>query len=168
MPNVINFSPYIFHNSRLLILGSAPSVKSLEAGFYYGHPQNRFWPLLAMLCDEEPPASWDERRALARRHGVALWDVIERCDREGSTDARIKNPELADIPGLLRQYPGIRAIALNGSLCAKLFSAFQPEGVTLFPLPSTSPIPRRNIRNIHDLYDHWNVLKPYLTAEESE
>ncbi|MEA5038820.1 MAG: DNA-deoxyinosine glycosylase [Clostridiaceae bacterium] len=166
MPEVFTFSPYIFSDSRLLILGSAPSVRSLAAGFYYGHPQNRFWPLLAMLCGETPPETWEARKALARRHGVALWDVIERCEREGSTDARIRNPVLSDVPALLSHHPGIGAVALNGSLAAKLFATHGPlPGVHVYPLPSTSPIPRRDIRCIGDLYARWQVLLPWLTPE---
>ena len=168
MPEISSFSPFIFPNSRLLILGSAPSVKSLEAGFYYGHPQNRFWPLLAMLCHETSPENWDARRAMLRQHGIALWDVIERCDREGSTDARIRNPVVSDVPALLRQYPNICAVALNGSLAAKLFAANRvPLSIKIFPLPSTSPIPRRDIRNIADLFDRWQVLEPYLQPQDT-
>ena len=168
MSEISSFSPFIFPDSRLLILGSAPSVKSLEAGFFYGHPQNRFWPLLAKLCHEVPPEGWDARRAMLRRHGVALWDVIERCEREGSTDARIRNPVVADVPALLQQYPNICAAALNGSLAAKLFAANGAlPRIKVFPLPSTSPIPRRDIRNIDDLYARWRVLEPYLQPEDA-
>jgi len=127
-----------------------------------------FWPLLAKLCHETPPEGWDARRAMLRRHGVALWDVIERCEREGSTDARIRNPVVADVPALLQQYPNICAAALNGSLAAKLFAANEAlPRIKVFPLPSTSPIPRRDIRNIDDLYARWRVLEPYLQPEDA-
>lgn len=167
VPEIFTFSPFVFPDSTLLILGSSPSVKSLEAGFFYGHPRNRFWPLLAMLCGEACPETWDERRALAKRNGAALWDVIARCDREGSTDARIRNPVLSDVPALLRAHPNIRAVALNGSLAAKLFAQFGPmPGISVYALPSTSPIPRRDIRNIDDLYERWRVLAPHLHSSE--
>ena len=163
MPLVETFPPYIFPEARLLILGSAPSALSLAQGFYYGHPRNRFWPLLARLCGEEPPGDWDGRRALLRRSRVALWDVIARCQREGSTDARIREAELSDVPGLLARYPGVEAVALNGSLAARLFARHGPlPGVAQFALPSTSPIPRPDIRNLDDLYARWRVLEPYL------
>lgn len=162
MPVVSTFSPFVPDGSRLLILGSAPSIKSLEAGFFYGHPRNRFWPLLARLCGETPPESWDARRDLLRRRRVALWDVIARCEREGSTDARIREPVLSDVPALLAQHPSIAAVALNGSLAARLFAQHGPLPAAVFALPSTSPIPRRDIRCLDDLYARWRVLEPYL------
>ena len=104
------FGPFCRADSRLLILGSFPSVKSREANFFYGHPQNRFWPLLARLCREEPPVSLDEKKALLERHHIALYDVIERCSIVGSSDSSIRDVVPADLRSL-----GIPAVKLPSS-----------------------------------------------------
>ena len=91
------FGPFVRPDSRVLILGSFPSVKSREAAFFYGHPQNRFWPLLARLCGEVCPGTREEKIALLTRHGVALYDVIERCSIIGSADSTIRDVEPADL-----------------------------------------------------------------------
>ena len=88
---VHNIPPLYDKNSRVLILGSFPSVKSRKAAFFYAHPQNRFWPTLATLFGEETPKTVEEKRSLALRHGVALWDTIGLCEIVGSSDASITN-----------------------------------------------------------------------------
>ena len=96
------FEPVFDEHSRILILGSFPSVKSREIQFYYGHPQNRFWKLMAQLLDVPVPQSIDEKKTMLLTHGLALWDVIASCDIKGSSDSSIKNAVPADISRILK------------------------------------------------------------------
>ena len=92
------FPPIFDKNSRLLILGTVPSVKSRENDFYYGHPQNRFWKLIAILCGEETPVTKEEKTEMLLRHGIALYDVVERCTIVGSSDSSIKDVVPVELP----------------------------------------------------------------------
>lgn len=135
------FGPLYNSGSRVLVLGSFPSVKSREAAFYYGHPQNRFWPLMALLFgDGSVPVSREEKADLMLSHGVALWDVIESCDIIGSSDASIKNVQVTDVASLVAKTE-IKKIFINGGTGYRLFMKYQPENLRKMAekLPSTSP-----------------------------
>lgn len=136
----MSFEPVWGPGSRALILGSWPSPKSWQQGFYYSHPQNRFWPLLAALAGEETPRTVPEKKALVLRHGLALWDVLEDCSIQGASDASIKNPVPVDLPALLKKVP-IRAVFCNGAASHKLYEALllPAAGIPAVKLPSTSP-----------------------------
>ena len=90
------FEPIFDERSRILILGTLPSVKSREGQFYYHHPQNRFWKVLAKICKTEPPATIAEKKTMLLEHGIAIWDVVQSCDIIGSSDSSIKNVTPAD------------------------------------------------------------------------
>lgn len=134
------FPPVWNADSCVLILGSFPSVRSRETGFYYGHPQNRFWPLLARLYGEAMPIGTDERRAFALRNRIALWDVIQSCAITGSSDASIRDAKPNDIAALIRQ-TNITHIFCNGQQAYRLFQKYCAEdcGMQAISLPSTSP-----------------------------
>ena len=134
------FPPVVDKDCRILILGSFPSVKSREDGFFYGHPQNRFWRMLAAVFGEDVPADIPAKKALLLRHRIALWDVIASCDIEGSSDASVKNAVPVDIEQVLRAAPITRVIC-NGALAGKLYARYlQPAtGIGAVVLPSTSP-----------------------------
>lgn len=133
------FPPAFNKGSRVLILGSFPSVKSRQYGFYYGHPRNRFWPLIAGILSETVPQSIDEKRAMLARHQIALWDVILSCDLAGSMDHNIKNPHPNDLPELIKKIP-IQRILLNGQLAYKEYQRyFSDIPRPAVALPSTSP-----------------------------
>lgn len=134
------FDPLYDENSRVLILGSFPSVKSREQAFFYGHPQNRFWRLLALLFDEPVPQSVPEKRALCLKHRVALWDVIASCEIVGSSDSSIKNATANDISAILSAAP-IEQIFVNGKTAAKLYDRYilPQTNRPAVCLPSTSP-----------------------------
>ena len=134
------FMPVYDENSKLLILGSFPSVKSREQGFYYGHPQNRFWKVLAEVCGCEAPKTIEEKKAMLLANHIAIWDVIDSCDIIGSSDSSIKNVVPADIAGLL-QKTKITRILVNGKTAGKLYDRFVREGTGMeaVVLPSTSP-----------------------------
>lgn len=131
--------PYVPENSRTLILGTMPSPKSREAGFYYMHPQNRFWPVLAGVFDEPVPADLSARKALLDRHGIALWDVLASCRIEGASDSSIREAEANDVPGLLRT-TGITRVFTTGSTAARYYQAliFPGCGIPATALPSPS------------------------------
>lgn len=138
------FGPVFDAHSRVLVLGSIPSPKSREMGFYYGHPQNRFWSVLAAVFGEELPRSVEERRAFALRNRIALWDVLASCSIEGAEDASIREPEPSDLTMILRVAP-IRAIFTTGQKADALYKKYC-EPATGMPsrcLPSTSPANRR-------------------------
>ena len=132
--------PVYDKNSRVLILGSFPSVKSREAGFFYGHPQNRFWKVLAGICKEAVPQTVEEKKCFLLRNGIAVWDVIAECDITGSSDSSIRNVKPADIRRIL-DAAKIERICCNGTTAYRLYEKY------LFPLckreavklPSSSP-----------------------------
>lgn len=135
-----SFAPVFDENSRILILGSLPSVKSREEGFYYGHPRNRFWKVLAEITGEELPKGIEEKKALLWKHGIAIWDVIASCDIIGSSDSSIRNVEPVDIKRMMG-YCRIERIFANGRTAGKLYRKYlQPvTGLAAVELPSTSP-----------------------------
>ena len=134
------FPPLFDKDSRLLILGSFPSVKSRETIFFYGHPQNRFWKVIASIFDEKVPSSIDEKRELILRNHLALWDVIAECEIEGSSDASIKNAKANDLSVILKNAP-IQKIIVNGKTAEKAYNKYiEPvTGIKAVVLPSTSP-----------------------------
>ena len=134
------FSPVYDEHSKILILGSLPSVKSREAGFYYGHPQNRSWKVLAAVLSCPVPVSIQEKKEMLLEHRIALWDVIESCDIAGSSDSSIKNVVLADIRMIL-QKADIDRIYANGKKAGSLYRKyiFPKTKMPVTALPSTSP-----------------------------
>lgn len=137
------FEPVVSEESRILILGSFPSVRSRETKFYYGHPRNRFWKMLSELLGEAEPGTIDEKKSLILRQGLAVWDTLACCEIQGSADASIRREQPNDIPGLVRKY-GIRAILFNGNASYKYYLKYfktnsELESVILMALPSTSP-----------------------------
>lgn len=131
--------PYVPEGSRVLILGTMPSPKSREAGFYYMHPQNRFWPALAGVFNETVPLSVAERKAFSDRHGIALWDVLACCRIDGASDASIRDAEPNDVAALLDQ-TGITRVFTTGSTAARYYrQLILPVcGVDAVTLPSPS------------------------------
>ena len=138
-PKKIGFAPVYNQNSRLLILGSFPSVKSREIGFYYGNKQNRFWKTVCGFFGEEIPSTVEGKKEFLFRRRIALWDVATSCHIQGSSDASIKNAELADLSEILSKAK-IDKILLNGALAFRLFTDQYAEiSVPYKKMPSTSP-----------------------------
>lgn len=132
--------PVYDENSKVLILGTMPSPKSRENGFYYTHPQNKFWRILSDLFSEPLPQTNGERRALLLRNRVALWDVLESCEIEGADDSSIKAPVANDLSLILKAAP-IKAIFTTGGKAAALYKkyCYPKTGIEAVALPSTSP-----------------------------
>lgn len=157
-------SPIFDQNSRILILGSFPSVKSRKSGFYYGHPQNRFWKLIAELAKAEAPQTISEKKEFLLTHGIALWDVIGSCDITGSSDASIKNVIPNNIPEIILSKCCIRHIFLNGSTAGKLFNRyFSRIEIPHTVLPSTSPA--NASFSFQALIEAWSVIGSYIPRD---
>lgn len=135
-----SFPPFYSESSTLLILGSFPSVKSREEGFYYGHPQNRFWKVLAAVYGEAVPTDIMQKKEFLKRHGIALYDVIYSCDIIGSSDSSIKNVVPANINEIIEK-SDISRIILNGKTAEKFFRKYQDSSLLdiVSVMPSTSP-----------------------------
>ncbi len=139
MERKIGFAPVFDENSRVLVLGSFPSVKSRQIDFYYGNKQNRFWKTICGYFHADIPESTEEKRAFLLRKGIALWDMVVSCEIEGSADASVKNAEVADFREVLAK-ANIEKILLNGSLSYELFlKSYANLSIPYQKMPSTSP-----------------------------
>lgn len=134
------FGAFYDENSKILILGTIPSPKSREMGFYYGHPRNRFWKVLAQLLDEPFPETVDERKAMLKKHGIALWDVLASCEIHGAADSSIKDPVPNDMDVIFKA-ADIKAVFTTGTTATKLYMkhCYPVCGISATGLPSTSP-----------------------------
>lgn len=135
-----SFEPVYDNNSKILILGTLPSVKSRENNFYYGHKQNRFWKVLAHILNESVPETVEEKKYMLLKHNIAIWDVIQSCDIKGSSDSSIKNVEPTDIRKILDN-SDVKYIFANGNKAGQLYKKYQLPitGIEATVLPSTSP-----------------------------
>ena len=150
--------PVFDKDSKVLILGSFPSVRSREEGFFYGHPQNRFWKVTSRLFNEEIPLTTEEKKSFLLRSHIALWDVIGSCDIDGSSDSSIRNVTVNDI-SLILVTSDIQAIYLNGRKAYELYKKYMlpatgREGICL---PSTSPA--NAAWSTEKLIQSWSVIK---------
>ncbi|MDR0855923.1 MAG: DNA-deoxyinosine glycosylase [Clostridiales bacterium] len=151
-----SFSPVCHADSRILILGTMASRKSLQEGFYYMHPQNRFWRVIAALCGRsEIPATIDGKTDMLQGRGIALADILLSCERAGSLDAAIKNYTVRDLPALLAG-TSITHIFCNGKTAYRISCKSYPD-LTFHYLPSTSPA-----NAAHFDLAAWNALAAYL------
>ncbi|MBR3268599.1 MAG: DNA-deoxyinosine glycosylase [Oscillospiraceae bacterium] len=132
--------PLFDENSEILILGSFPSVKSRESGFFYGHPQNRFWRVTASVFSDTVPQTVPEKRCFLLRHHIAVWDVIASCEIAGSSDSSIRNVVPNDLSVILNA-ANIRRIFVNGGTADRFYQKYQlpRTGIPAVKLPSTSP-----------------------------
>ena len=156
-----DFEPVFDENSKVLILGTFPSVKSRENQFYYGHPQNRFWKVIAGLTESEVPQTIEEKKKLLLEHGIAIWDVIESCDIIGSSDSSIKNVVPADIERVVANSK-IQNIYANGGTAKKLYEKYSQKktGREIIGLPSTSPA--NAAYSLERLSECWQEVKKVL------
>jgi hypoxanthine-DNA glycosylase len=158
---IFSFPPIIDDYSEIIILGSIPGVKSLEKQQYYGHPQNKFWKIIFELLDEEFTEDYDQRIQTLKKHHIALWDVIDSCERKGSLDSEIKNEEANQIGELLEDHPNIKAIFCNGGKSYKNVQKILGKNykIPLFLLPSTSPL---HTVSFEKKLEDWKKIKQYL------
>lgn len=148
MTPVRSFPPIARSDAQVLILGSMPGIASLAAGQYYAHPRNAFWPIMGALYGARPGLAYGKRIACLTRHGVALWDVLQACEREGSLDTAIRADTLQtnDFAGFLRTHPRIERVIFNGATAHRIYLrevlptlSSAARGLRLLRMPSTSP-----------------------------
>lgn len=158
---IFSFPPIIDDYSEIIILGSIPGVKSLEKQQYYGHPQNKFWKIIFELLNEEFTEDYDQRIQILKHHHIALWDVIDSCERKGSLDSEIKNEEANRIEELLEDHSNIKAIFCNGGKSYKNAQKILGKNykIPVFLLPSTSPL---HTVSFEKKLEEWKKVKQYL------
>jgi len=155
------FPPLYNSSSKILILGSFPSVKSREQMFFYGHPQNRFWKVISAVFNEKTPETVADKKEFLLSHNIALWDSIKSCDIVGSSDSSIKNVVPNDIGEILCS-ADIRMIFTNGKTSDKYYNKYikNTVGREAICLPSTSPA--NAAWTLERLVDVWSVIKKYF------
>ena len=160
------FPPLYNEESRVLILGSFPSVKSREQAFFYGHPQNRFWKVLGGVFGQEAPATVEEKRAFLLRNRVALWDVIASCEISGSADSSIRHVVPTDLAVILSG-ARIESVFTNGKTAEQLYRQYQLPltGIPSVPLPSSSPA--NAAWSLPRLTEAWRVLRYNEEGDEA-
>ena len=161
-PNRISsFAPIVSEDAKILILGSVPGAKSLEMQQYYAHPQNQFWRIIFHLFNENYTSDYVEKLQVLKRNKIALWDVIDTCERKGSLDSEIRNEEANDIRQLLENYPSIKAIFCNGQKSFKnlLKITGRENEIPVFVLPSTSPL---HTISFEKKLREWEILNSFL------
>lgn len=156
-----NFKPIYDEYSRILMLGTMPSPKSREVGFYYGHPRNRFWKVVSDVCGEALPETREDKTAFALRNKIAVWDVLAGCEIKGADDSSIRNPVPNDMHVILKK-ADIRAVFATGTKAAQLYKRYcYPEtGIEAVCLPSTSPA--NCTVSYEELYRAYAVIRQYL------
>ena len=153
--------PIYDKNSKVLILGSFPSVKSREQMFFYGHPQNRFWKVISAVMGADTPVNIEEKTTFLYSNNIALWDVIASCDITGSSDSSIKNVVANDIRGILKK-SDIKQVFVNGKIAEKYYNKYIRDKVSrqAICLPSTSPANAG--WSIDRLVESWQILLDYI------
>jgi len=184
---IYGFPPLIGTRPSVLIIGSMPSVRSLERRQYYGHPRNHFWEIIFRILNKPLPVDYEDRSAELRKAGIALWDAIAVCKRQGSLDKSIGEEQYNDVSGLIMRYPTIRLVVFNGRKAEQSFLAGvrgrdtghaangnkvrTAEDILIkrchfTRLPSTSPIPTRKCRTMEDKLDDWRIIAQYIDGVE--
>lgn len=159
---VHNFEPVFDKNTKILILGTMPSPKSREAGFYYSHPQNRFWKILSELFREPVPTTNIDKKALLIEKRIGLWDVLKSCNIMGADDNSIKNTVPNDLSYVLNR-TNISAIFTTGKKAYGLYKKYFSDTISIpcFSLPSTSPANCR-FYQFDDLVKEYSIILNYL------
>jgi len=153
-----SFSPIIYSDTTILVLGSLPGKKSLELEQYYGHARNRIWKILSHLTAGDIPISYQQKKELLCKNKIGLWDVAHSAHREGSLDSNIKDETPNDIEGLIKNHDSIKVIGFNGKKSEKMFYKYfteKPE-IKYVPLPSTSPA--NMAISFEDICARWSQL----------
>ena len=147
-------------NSKVLILGSFPSVKSREVSFFYGHPRNRFWKVIPALFGEEEPVTIEKKKELILRRNLALWDSIHSCEITGSSDSSVKNVVPNDISKIIGNSK-VSKVFCNGALSHKMYMKyiFPDTKIEAVKLPSTSPA--NAAYSLDKLIEEWKIIKEY-------
>lgn len=153
-----SFSPISNEETEILILGTMPGDESLRKKEYYGHPNNRFWRVIAAIYGEETPILYGDKIALLLRNKIGLWDVIQQANRIGSLDTAIENEQPNDIAAFISHHKNLRLVAFNGKKAAHIFQKYfqEQEGIMYIVLPSTSPANAKS--SLVDLQQVWSQI----------
>jgi len=159
-----SFAPISTADPTILILGTMPGTKSLEIQQYYGHPQNNFWRFMFEILNEDFSKDYDARKALLIKNKIALWDVLQYCERIGSLDSAIKNEITNDFEQFLKQHPTIKTIFFNGQKAATFFkkhvSLKNNKDYNLITLPSTSPA--NASKPFETKLNEWKIIRQFI------
>jgi hypoxanthine-DNA glycosylase len=159
-PVLRGLAPVVAADARVLILGSFPGAASLAARAYYAHPRNHFWPLLAAVLDEPlATLAYPARLARIKAHGLAVWDTIVSCAREGSLDSAIRDAQHGEVARIRMRAPGIRLVAFNGGTAARAERRWRDAGYATLVLPSSSPA---YTRPFAEKLAAWREIAAYL------
>ena len=158
---ISSFPPIISNDAKIFILGSVPGVKSLEMQEYYAHPQNKFWKIIFELFNENFSEDYLEKIKILKKNKIAVWDVIDSCERVGSLDTKIKNEESNDILQLLKKYQNIKTIFCNGGKSYQNLQKIVGKNfeIPIYLLPSTSPL---HTISFEKKLDAWSKISDYL------
>ena len=150
--------PFINEDSKILILGSLPSIASRDRGFFYAHPQNRFFKTIAGVYEEKEPITIEERKDFLKKHNIALYDVIYECDISGSSDSSIKNVVPINLKEILNKYPNIKKVFTTGKKSKELYDKYLSTcEIPVVALPSTSPA--NATMKLERLIEEYKVIK---------
>lgn len=154
-----SFSPIAKQDANILILGTMPGTKSLELNQYYGHNQNNFWKFMFAIFNEDFTTDYETKKALLQKKKIAVWDVLQFCDRVGSLDSAIKNEIANDFETFLEQHPNIKTILFNGQAAAAFFKKYVhlKNPYQLITLPSTSPA--NASKTYQSKLDEWKIIR---------
>ena len=161
---VHEFAPVFDEYSEILVLGTMPSPKSREEGFYYGHPRNRFWKVMSEVCGEKLPETIEEKKDFALRNHIAVWDVLAGCEIKGAEDSSIRNPVPNDM-GIVMNHADIKAVFSTGMKAASLYQkyCYPYTKMPIITLSSTSPA---NCRiSYEELYKAYSKILKYLSKK---
>lgn len=153
-----SFAPITSHNANILILGTMPGTKSLELNQYYGHKQNNFWKFMFDILNEEFSNDYEKRKELLQKNQIALWDVLQFCDRVGSLDSAIKNEIANDFESFLETNSNIKTIFFNGQKAAAFFKKYVhlKKEYNLITLPSSSPA--NASKSFNSKLEEWKII----------
>ena len=160
--NAISFAPIINKNSKILIIGTMPGIKSLEVQEYYAHPRNAFWKIMFRLFQKDFSENYEDRKNLILDNRLALWDTLKLCYRKGSLDTNIKNEEANEIHNLLEKYPNIHSIVFNGKNAEKYYRRYlkKKSNIRYLTMPSTSPA--NAMKNFDEKLTEWEIIHDLL------
>lgn len=154
--------PIVDDATKVLILGSMPGVISLQKQQYYGNDRNHFWGIMSALFEQHIPETYEEKLALLKKHHIGLWDTIESCERKGSLDSAIKSEVPNDFHTFFNKYPQIELVLFNGGKAEMVFKKYMDKAqwptIRFEKMPSTSPVPGRNVKSFEEKIISWQEL----------
>jgi len=162
---IFSFPPIVNENCKVLVLGTMPGEESLRVQQYYGHGRNAFWKIIYALFGQEPDKDYERRKGFLLEKKIALWDVLLKCEREGSSDSNIKNPVPNDLAWLFKTYPDIKSVCFNGKEACKFYRRLIAKTIPVdvernfYVLPSTSPSYRIGFEK---KLEEWKMIKKLL------